>query len=153
MKEGSRPLHVLQVSEDCIYLTASYVLILGAAMLLLEAVTGAVRHILEHDYGGAVIYLLDRVLLAMMVAEIVYTLGNVIRSRQLEAEPFLIVGIIGAVRRMLVVTAESVEHAEIADPRFLAGTTEIGLLTLVILILSISIRVMRGSKSQADATH
>ena len=147
MKEVSRPFRFLQLAEGYVYLAASYVLIFAAAVLIVEAMVGAVMRTLGHDYGGAVIYLLDRVLLAMMVAEIVYTLGNVIRSRHLDAEPFLIVGIIGAVRRMLVVTAESVEHANLIDPRFQAGTMEIGLLTLVILILAVSIRVMRGASS------
>jgi len=66
------------------------------------------------------VHLLDRVLLALMPAEIIYTVGRISRTQMLETEPFLIVGIIAAIRRMLIITAEGAGHIDLTDPVFQA---------------------------------
>lgn len=71
------------------------------------------RKIIEGSYVAGMMHLLDRVLLALMLAEIIYTVGRITRTRKLESEPFLIVGIIAAIRRMLLVTAESAGHVDL----------------------------------------
>lgn len=71
------------------------------------------RKIIEGSYVAGMMHLLDRVLLALMLAEIIYTVGRITRTRKLESEPFLIVGIIAAIRRMLIVTAESAGHVDL----------------------------------------
>ncbi len=71
------------------------------------------RKIIEGSYVAGMMHLLDRVLLALMLAEIIYTVGRITRTRKLESEPFLIIGIIAAIRRMLLVTAESAGHVDL----------------------------------------
>jgi uncharacterized membrane protein (DUF373 family) len=71
------------------------------------------RKIIEGSYVAGMMHLLDRVLLALMLAEIIYTVWRITRTRKLESEPFLIVGIIAAIRRMLIVTAESAGHVDL----------------------------------------
>ncbi len=71
------------------------------------------RKIIEGSYVAGMMHLLDRVLLALMLAEIIYTVGRITRTRKLESEPFLIIGIIAAIRRMLIVTAESAGHVDL----------------------------------------
>ncbi|MCH1927861.1 phosphate-starvation-inducible PsiE family protein, partial [Shewanella sp. C31] len=90
-----------------------------------------VRHLLEGDYAVVAVALLDRVLLALMLAEILYTLLRFAREGTLEATPFLVIGIIAAVRRVLVLTAEAVEKFDLADPAFIAVLAELGLLALL----------------------
>ena len=99
--------------------------------------------ILDGNYAGAMVHLLDRVLLALMLAEIIYTVGRIARTQQLETEPFLIVGIIAAIRRMLIITAESAGHIDIADPIFQAVLAEPGLLALIILLMAWAMRLIR----------
>jgi uncharacterized membrane protein (DUF373 family) len=53
-----------------------------------------------------VVDLLDRILLILMIAEILYTVQVSFREHTLSPEPFLIVGLIAATRRILVITAE-----------------------------------------------
>ena len=85
--------------------------------------------------------LLDRVLLALMLAEILYTLVRFAREGSLEATHFLVIGIIAAVRRVLVLTAEAVEKFDLADPAFLA---ELGLLALLVVAFALAIRLVRS---------
>ena len=111
-----------------------------------EAVLEIIRGTLEGHYAEAVIHLLDRVLLALMLAEIIYTVGRIAHTLQLEVEPFLIVGIIAAVRRMLIITAESAGHVDLADTTFQAAIAELGLLAVIIILLSGAIWMMRKSR-------
>lgn len=143
---------LLERAEHYIYLSAGYILVIAAAGLLIVAVFEMAGTILEGDYAEAIIHLLDRVLLALMLAEIIYTVGRIARTQQLETEPFLIVGVIAAIRRMLIITAESAGHFDLTDPRFQATLTELGLLALIILLLAWSIRLLRDPGQHAAET-
>jgi len=90
--------------------------------------------------------LLDRVLLALMLAEILYTLvqftGDRIDRMRL-VEPFLVIGLIAAVRRILIITAESAGRFSLYNPEFLAFLSELALLSLMILSIAWAIRLVR----------
>ena len=77
------------------------------------------------------IEILNTILLVMMTMEIVYTVAISLKSHTLNAEPFLIIGAIAAIRRMLVITATSteLEHATPEDIlKFHNTLVELGLL-------------------------
>jgi uncharacterized membrane protein (DUF373 family) len=133
---------LLERSEHYIYMAAGYILVLAAAGLLVVAVVEMFNTIVEGHYADAMVRLLDRVLLALMLAEIIYTVGRIARTQQLEASPFLIVGIIAAIRRMLIITAESGSHVDLSDPTFQAILAELGLLALIIFLLAWSMRLL-----------
>ena len=105
--------------------------------------------IMEGQYTTAMVHLLDRVLLALMLAEIIYTVGRITRTQQLETEPFLIVGIIAAIRRMLIITAESAGHPDLTNPVFQAQLAELGLLALIIFLLAWAMRLL-GNRSKSS---
>ena len=96
------------------------------------------------------LHLLDRVLLALMLAEIIYTVGRITRTQKLEVEPFLIVGIIAAIRRMLIITAESAGHADISNPVFQAQMGELGLLALIIFLLAWAMCLLTNRCKNSD---
>ncbi len=56
---------------------------------------------------GSLVLTIDRLLFVLMVVEILHTVRVSFRSSTLECEPFLIVGLIASIRRMLVITLES----------------------------------------------
>jgi uncharacterized membrane protein (DUF373 family) len=134
--------NLLERAEHYIYLAAGFILVIAAAGLLIMAVIEMYGKILEGHYAVAMVHLLDRVLLALMLAEIIYTVGRITRTQQLETEPFLIVGIIAAIRRMLILTAESAGHVDLQDPVFLATLAELGLLALIIFLLAWAMRLI-----------
>ena len=92
------------------------------------------------------VFLLDRVLLALMMAEILYTLVRFAREGQLQVEPFLVIGLIAGVRRILVVTAEGLQKFSFSlqDPGFQAVLAELLLLSLMVLTLAWAYRLVRG---------
>ena len=134
---------LLERAEHYIYLAAGYILVIAAAGLLLTAVGDMVHEIMEGSYVKAMVHLLDRVLLALMLAEIIYTVGRITRTQQLETEPFLIVGIIAAIRRMLIITAESAGHVNLQDPLFQAILAELALFAVIIFPLAWAMRLLR----------
>jgi uncharacterized membrane protein (DUF373 family) len=138
----------LERAEHYIYLAAGYILVFAAAGLLVAALFEMAGSIMEGKYTTAMVHLLDRVLLALMLAEIIYTVGRISRTQMLETEPFLIVGIIAAIRRMLIITAESAGHVDLSDPVFQALLAELGLLALIIFLLAFSMRLL-GDRSKS----
>ncbi|MEA3411454.1 MAG: phosphate-starvation-inducible PsiE family protein [Pseudomonadota bacterium] len=137
---------LLEKAEYFIYLAAGYILVIAAGGLLISAVIEMVHKILESHYTEGLIHLLDRVLLALMIAEIIYTVGRIARTQKLEVTPFLIVGIIAAVRRMLIITAESTEHMDFGNPAFQAAFAELGLLAVIIFLLAWAIRLLEHER-------
>jgi hypothetical protein len=92
---------------------------------------------------------LDQLLVVLMMVEIMHTVRISIHSHVLVTEPFLVVGLIASIRRMLVITLEAASltkgGAWSADGAsiFRGSMMELGLLWLVILILVFSITLLR----------
>jgi hypothetical protein len=92
---------------------------------------------------------LDQLLVVLMMVEIMHTVRISIHSHVLVTEPFLVVGLIASIRRMLVITLEAASltkgGAWSADGAsiFRGSMMELGLLGLVILILVFSITLLR----------
>ncbi len=93
--------------------------------------------------------ILDQLLVVMMLVEILHTVRISIRSHILVAEPFLVVGLIASIRRILVITLEAATltkegkwNAEGASI-FHASMIELGLLGVLVLVLVFSITLLR----------
>lgn len=143
MSENQAPrIQFLERSEVYIYLATAVILVIAAAGILVSAVVEMVTMVMELDHIGALLHLLDRALLVLMLAEIIYTVRRISSRKRLEAEPFFIVAIIAAIRRMLIITAESSTHINLEDPTFQAALAELALLALVILALAVALRLI-----------
>ena len=151
-EKGNRPVEhaipeILERAEHYIYVAAGFTLVLAGAGLLISAIIEMTHEIYSHNYALAMIRLLDRVLLVLMVAEIIYTIGRITRTQMLEVEPFLIVGIIAAVRRMLIITAETVGQTSIDNPKFVGILVELGVLALIIFLIAVAMRILQAKKT------
>jgi len=87
--------------------------------------------------------LLDRILLILMIVELLYTVQVSFHEHALVPEPFLIVGLIAAVRRLLVLTAEFARLLAKNEGVFQGAMLELGLLTGMIVALVVSLVVLR----------
>lgn len=116
---------------------------LAAVALLAAAVVEMFEFALQDSTMRAVVHLLDRVLLALMLAEVIYTVTTISRTRRLNVEPFLVIGVIAAVRRILVITAESSSSVDLSDPHFQAVLAELALLGVIILLLAVALRILQ----------
>jgi len=137
--------------EDAVYVGLGLVLAFSAVSLL---VSGAVR-IVEGTAGHAppvpVIDTLDRILLVLLVIELLYTVRVSFRERAILPEPFLLAGLIAAVRRVLVLTAEYGERHGRPDLSRQDFVTELLALTGLILVLVLSLVLLRKADAARPA--
>ncbi|HVG75899.1 MAG TPA: phosphate-starvation-inducible PsiE family protein, partial [Thermoleophilaceae bacterium] len=87
--------------EDIVYVGLGMLLAAGALILLVNAGIMLGRQVLSAAMPAPIIELLDRVLLVVMLVELLYTVQVSFREHALVPEPFLIVGLIAATRRIL----------------------------------------------------
>ena len=120
------------------------VLVVLAVLLLWTSAGSMFEALRENQIGHQAIEILNSVLLVMMTMEIVYTVAISLQSHTLVAEPFLIIGTIAAIRRMLVITATSTETEHDA-PLFHNTLIELGLLAATVVALAVAIWVLRHS--------
>jgi uncharacterized membrane protein (DUF373 family) len=85
--------------------------------------------------------LLDRILLILLVVELLYTVQVSFRLHAVTPEPFLLVGLIAAIRRVLLLTAEFGQAAGPSDPAQLVP--ELAVLSALIVAISASLFVLR----------
>jgi hypothetical protein len=129
--------------EDVVYVGLA-ALLAGSALYLLGA--GAVQFARESvslTLGENIVALLDRLLLVLMIVEVLYTVQVSFREHTLVPEPFLVVGLIAAIRRVLVITAEFGKLAELGDAAFRNAMIELALLTVMVVALVASLVLLR----------
>ena len=148
----------LSLVEVLIYILLGTLLAMAAVLGVAGAfslVAGAI-----HNWTGveSIFELIDRLLLVLMLLEILHTLRISIRSHALVVEPFLIVGLIASIRRILVLgmQAEALTKKENWEnggkPLFDASMVEFGVLSLVITVLVGAIFFLRKSSSMGGSS-
>jgi uncharacterized membrane protein (DUF373 family) len=142
---GRMLMRLLGNVEDTILYAISAVLIVAMVALLIWASAQFVQS-MGGDLRAGTLRLLDSVLLVMMMVEILSTISVSLRLHTLAAEQFLIIGIIAAIRRVLVITAEQTELLHDPDI-FRLVLYELALLGLLVLILAGAIYLLHRSRS------
>jgi uncharacterized membrane protein (DUF373 family) len=141
-----RVARILANVEGVIYAVAGVLLAATALLILGHATMIFVTHVSSQNVVAAVIELLEELLLALMAVELLYTVTVSIRTRSLSAEPFLIVGLVAAVRRVLTLSVEAANVMQNDLERFKLAMIEIGLLVLSVLILVVAIHILRRTQ-------
>jgi uncharacterized membrane protein (DUF373 family) len=97
------------------------------------------------------IQLLDQILLILLIVELLYTVQVSFREHALIPEPFLLVGLISAIRRVLVLTAEFGELPEKTTDMSWHFAIQLAVLTALILALAISLMLLRRRSARVVA--
>jgi hypothetical protein len=129
--------------EDVLYVALGVLLTAGALVLLADATLTFVTNLVAGTLPARIIGVLDRVLLVLMFAEILYTVQVSFREHALVPEPFLVVGLIAAIRRVLVITAEFADVKDAGGDVVQTMMMELGLLTVLSLVLVVSLVLLR----------
>src|SRR3989442_9044549 len=129
--------------EDVVYVGLGTLLAAIALVLLVAAAVAFVQALLGETLPDRAVELLDRILLILMIVELLYTVQVSFREHALMPEPFLIVGLIAAIRRVLVLTAEFARLLERNEGAFLGAMLELGLLTVMIVALVVSLVALK----------
>jgi len=157
----TRPTELVLRVQSCTYLSfieVSIYMLLGV-FLSATALLGLIgaSHLLwmgMKDWSGTsfIFLLIDRLLIILMLVEILHTVRISIRSHMLVIEPFLIVGLIASIRRMLVLTLQAASltssghwSAE-GNPLFRVSMIELCVLAFLIAVLVTAIYAMRKSR-------
>lgn len=143
--------HVFTRAEDVVYVGLAVLLAVSALALLGATALSVAESLLAGSLPARVVELLDRMLLILMIAEILYTVQVSFREHTLVPEPFLIVGLIAATRRILVLTAEFADLLGKGGTAFRNAMIELALLTVMVLVLVASLVMLRRRAPQAVA--
>jgi phosphate starvation-inducible membrane PsiE len=139
------------VVEDVVYVGLGLLLAASAVALLVDGVLDFGKSVVAFTTFGRVIAFLDRILLILIFVEVLYTVQVSFREHTLAPEPFLIVGLIAATRRILVLTASIAELAQAGREGFVHAMLELGLMTVMVLALVVALVLLRRRSSQAVA--
>ena len=136
--------------EDVVYVALGAMLAASAAVMLATCAIAFVHALTSGEPAiRAVDELLNRILLLLMIVEILYTVQVSFSEHALVPEPFLIVGLIATIRRLLVLTAEFARLVESNTAAFRAAMLELGLLTVMIVALVVSLVVLKEVRTAA----
>ncbi len=123
-QQESRWIWVLEHAQDVVTLAVGVVLIVLAAILLVAGVADFASA--SRPVETAAQTLLDQVLLVLILVEVVHTVAITLRARRLVAQPFIVIGLIAVIRRiLLVLTPTAGSHSE-------ASTSELALLIAMV---------------------
>jgi uncharacterized membrane protein (DUF373 family) len=137
--------------EDVVYVALGLLLAASAIALLVSAGIAFVRTVAAGDVATHLVSILDQLLLVLMIIEILYTVQISFREHALVPEPFLVVGLIAGIRRVLVITAELSNVAQRDADQFRHAMLELGLLTLMVLALVGALGIVRRRAPGAAA--
>ena len=94
--------------EHGVYAAIGVLLGVVAVVGLIHVGTDVATAVMTWDESGRIFRTVDQLLFVLMLAEILHTVRVSIRSGNLNAEPFLVVGLIASIRRVLVITPDIV---------------------------------------------
>ena len=134
----------MRVAEDVIYALTALILVGSALAVLLDAAysfaTGA-----PDNLRKAIESTLDALLIVFILVELLGAVRETLSERKLVAEPFLLVGIIAAIKEIVVVASFSGKKDNIEG-----AMLEIGILGAVIIGLSVATWLLRRKEREPD---
>ena len=148
LKEATEPkrfwaARTFTIVEDVVYLGLGLLLAGSSIALLVSSGISFVQSILAGSLTANIVPLLDRLLLILLVVELLYTVQVSFREHGLLPEPFLLVGLIAAIRRVLVLTAEFAQVRDQTEIVFQHLVIELAVLTVLIVALVVSLVLLR----------
>jgi uncharacterized membrane protein (DUF373 family) len=141
----------LSFAEDVVYCGLGLLLAIYALALLFQGYVSMV-HIATGRASGPhpFVEMLDQMLLILLIVELLYTVQVSFREHGLVVEPFLVIGLISVIRRILVLTAQFPELAQAQEDSFRHAVAELILLTLMIIVLVGSLILMQRQAKRME---
>lgn len=138
---------VLTVVEDVLYSGIAVLLIVAAGGLLVVAGRDLLGSVVKEDTAG-VLHVLDTLLLVFIFVELLYAVRQTLKERQVLVEPFLLVGILAAIKEIVVLSVEAAKQVNQASPAFGRSVTEIGVLGGLLLALALAAVLLRKQERE-----
>ena len=139
---------LLGYGEFLIDTVVALALMVGGTILLGVVVYDFVRDLGQGPFVVVVLELLSGLLLVFIFTELMSTIRVAIARRRVEVEAFLIVGIVAAIRRLIVISAEA--ENLLGSAQFRDLMLEIGVLAGTVLVLGATVFVLRVARRGGD---
>jgi uncharacterized membrane protein (DUF373 family) len=139
--------HWLHLGQDAVLVSVAATLLLAGLVVVFDAARELVNAIAARSIAEAIFSIVENALLALILAELVHTLLVALGGGQLTAEPFLVIGIVGILRKMLLTTVLAPKPAE-AEALISSTVIELAALSVLILILSAALVLVRLRKPE-----
>lgn len=141
--------------ENLLYAAVAVLLVIAACVGLVQSGVALWRGLSLDTTSG--LLALDHMLLVLMLIEILHTVRMSIRTQHLTMVPFLIVGLIASIRRVLVITMHAATMAQQGykttpeqGVAFRNSMIELALASVLILVFVFSISRLRRATSQVS---
>ncbi len=144
---------VAHAVESALYVALAVLLVIGAISALMAAAAAVWTGFRGGTLLSEAFVVLEHLLLVLIFVEILHTVRISIHSHALVMEPFLIVGLIASVRRILVITMQAANLAQKGDTQpveFRNSMIELALLGFLILVFAVSIWLLRRAPQSSE---
>jgi uncharacterized membrane protein (DUF373 family) len=128
-------------AEDGFYILVAGTLVLAGVILFLYSIYSFFDNLDTLSLSNNILELLDTLLLVFIFTELIYTIRTIISQKVLVAEPFLIVGIVAGIRRLVVLSAE-VKNL-VGTSEFSDAMLELSILAATIILLTLAVFLLR----------
>jgi uncharacterized membrane protein (DUF373 family) len=118
-----------------LYYVAALALIVTVGILIVSTAID-IPTLLHDGAFRTSITVLDRVLLVFIFAELLHSIRVILEEDRILVEPFLLIGIIAVIRRILIASAETTLYGSAEE--FQRLTIELGVLSALVIALGIS---------------
>lgn len=144
--------------EHGAYLVLGLLLAGASVLALVDAAVGLGHAALDWSGTDSIVAAVDQLLFVFMLIEILHTVRASLRTGGLSCEPFLVVGLIATIRRVLIITLKSSETTkqetmtDMAQRVFQASMLELVVLAVLIIVMVASIRILRRPRRGTRST-
>jgi uncharacterized membrane protein (DUF373 family) len=138
---------LLVIVEDVIYASIAVLLAASALVVLVRAALSGVQSATSAE-PDAMIEVLDSLLLVFIFVELLYAVRTTLRERQIVAEPFLIAGILTAIKEIIVLSVKAANDYLGKGPEFARAIVEIGVLGALVIGLAWAAVLLRVKEKE-----
>lgn len=134
--------------EHIVYIALGVLLSAAIILALGEVTLQLFRNFSDVTGSDLILPIIDRLLFVLLLVEVLHTVRASIRTGGLTPEPFLIVGLIASIRRVLVITLQTSEATKAGswspenDAIIRAAMLELAVIGGLILILVVSLYLL-----------
>jgi len=133
---------VFEIGSDILHFIIGILLILLGSVFVIHVVSNLDKLFIDQELAVTVGTILNKIFFVLMILEIAHTVMISYQEHVIKPEPFLLVGLIASVRRILALTLNLVEtHPSIEE--FKMAMVETAILGALILILVVAIVLLR----------
>ncbi len=141
---------MLIVADDLMHFIVAVTLLVVAASILVKTLPNLI-----HPDSKSLLHVLNDVLLVLIVMELMWPIVRFLKREAFTLNPFLYIGIISSIRRILLIEAENSMMARVGEQAEAWNTlwpvlVEVGANVLVILFLALALRLLASRNDVAD---